>query len=376
MLLAWVGRSTSVAEKCREREGVMSVHTVIDSQSAPLVVSTRAGVAETIQRGHIALVDHMGTILWSVGDPHTVTFMRSSAKPLQAIAALQTGIVERYGLTPTEIAILCASHGAEPMHLEAVRSIWQKADLHEDLLGCGAHPPMHAASAIALYRAGGTPTPIHNNCSGKHSGMLAAAHLMGEPLDSYLDSTHPHQQRILSVVARFSGSDAAAIRIGVDGCSAPNVVLSLAQMARAFASLAVPTPAAGLTTADIDAARQVSAAMRAVPQMVGGTRRFDTDLMTHAPEALLLIAKGGAEGVECVGWRDPVTGEGRGLALKLESGRDSYGVAVLSALAAQSIFDAASIPALSPYRHPVITNVRGLAVGDVRSLLVDEGSCS
>ena len=223
------------------------------------------------------------------GDADKVTYMRSSAKPIQATAAAESGALERFGITEQELAVICASHGGEPMHVEAVRSILARIGLDEDALGCGAHAPSYTPAAIALYRAGQTPTAIHNNCSGKHSGMLAAAQALGAPTATYLDPDHPVQQRILHSVAYYSGLGTRTITVAVDGCSAPVFGFPLYGMALMYARLVSPQR---LLAERATAARRIVAAMQAYPEMVGGTGRFDSDVMNVGGKRL--VAKGGA----------------------------------------------------------------------------------
>lgn len=200
----------------------------------------RGGITESIHRGHVAVVNSAGRIVVSAGNPGFVTFLRSSAKFHQVLPLIASGVVERFGFTPSEIAIMCSSHAGEEKHLSEVRSILRKTALTENHLHCGAHSPFSSVAAERLVREGRSPTPIHNNCSGKHAGMLALALHLGAPLEKYLDLHHPVQQKILEVIAEYAGLRVDEISVAVDGCSAPTFALGVAAMARMFAKLARP----------------------------------------------------------------------------------------------------------------------------------------
>ncbi len=197
----------------------------------------RGDEIESRHEVHAALV-RGGRLVAAHGDPSARAYLRSAAKPIQLVPLVEDGGVERYGFTPREIAVMAASHNAESFHVDAVRSILEKAGLEESDLRCGPHPPTHAPSARALVEAGRDPTAIHNNCSGKHAGMLAACRAMGWPLGTYLEPDHPLQVRIRDTLAELAGIDAAAMGIGVDGCGVPCFALPVTAMATAFDALA------------------------------------------------------------------------------------------------------------------------------------------
>ncbi len=334
------------------------------AMSAELLHVTRGELAETVQRGHLAVVDARGTLLARCGDPHIVTYMRSSAKPLQALMVLRSGAAARFDITGPLLAVCCASHQGEPGHVEAVKTILVRSDLSETALQCGVHPPVHVPSAAALWRAGAEPTPLHNNCSGKHTGMLAAARALGAPLETYLDPAHPVQRGILAAVAALSGVAPERIVRGVDGCSAPVHGLPLSGMARAYAHLAGPTEDAHGYAEPL---QTVAAAMTGHPWYVRGTGGPDTVMMERAGGRL--VVKSGAEGVLCVGVRDA----GVGLAIKVESGRNegSHAVAI-AALRALGLLNERDEQAMGELAAPPVRNHRGLTVGVTRPVLALE----
>jgi L-asparaginase II len=325
------------------------------NSAAPLLSIERGGVEEGIQRGHLAAADARGWIVAARGDPSHLTYFRSCLKPFQAIAGLRTGIVDRFGLTGEQVAIMCASHNGEPRHIAVVRDLLALAHVPESALQCGAHWPYYEPAASVVRREMAEPIAVFNNCSGKHSGMLATAQGLEAPLDRYLISSHPVQQRIRHVVEEFTGCRGDEVRYGIDGCSAPNAAVPLSAMARSFAQL---------VTSPDEAARAAVEAMTAHPFLVGGTDRFDTALMEVTKGRLL--AKGGAAGAHCTADRR----SGVGLAIKLESGDGTWiSVAVMAALTELHWLDAGEQEALDRFAHPTLRNHTRLEVGQVRPLL-------
>ena len=324
------------------------------TSAVPLLRIERGEVEEGVQRGHLAAVDASGTLVTSKGDPSRLTYFRSCAKPFQAIAALRTGIVARFGLTAEHVAIMCASHSGEPRHVAVVRDLLAHTEIDESDLQCGAHWPYDEAAASVVRREMTEPLAVFNNCSGKHSGMLAAARLLEAPLASYLEPSHPVQQRIRQVVEEFTGCASTDVIYGIDGCSAPNAAVPLSAMARSFAQL---------VTSDDGAARTAVEAMTTHPFLIGGSKRFDTALMEVTDGRLL--AKGGAAGAHCIADRR----SGRGLAVKLEDVDGTWvSVAVMAALAGLGWLTPAEQQALDRFTHPTLRNHKGLEVGRVTAV--------
>ena len=233
----------------------------------PLVAITRAGLDESVHYGAVVLADAEGRVLASAGSPRVVTFMRSTAKPLQVLPLLESGAADHFRLTPEEVAIAIGSHGGEPRHIEAVKRILAKIGLSEEFLMCGSHVPYHKPSARALEAANKRPTVLHNNCSGKHAGMLALAKFRGEPPEGYFRSEHAVQREILEAVSSMTGVPRESIHLAVDGCSAPTFGLSLESAAAAFARLLEPDR---FPSARRYAARRAVEAMVSHPEMVAG----------------------------------------------------------------------------------------------------------
>ena len=320
-----------------------------------MVLVERGEVEEGLHKGHFAATDQRGWLVASDGDPGHLTYFRSCAKPLQAIASLRVGIVARFGLSSEHVAIMCASHNGETRHVAVVRDLLAHAGLDESALQCGAHWPYYEPAASVARREMSGPLAVFNNCSGKHSGMLAAARALQAPLESYLEPSHPVQQRIRQVVEELTGCRDSETLYGIDGCSAPNPAVPLSAIARSFA---------GLVTSSDEAARAAVEAMTTHPYVVGGTERFDTALMEVTKGRLL--AKGGAAGAHCTADRR----SGVGLALKLESGDGTWtSVAVMAALTGLGWLEPAEQQALDRFAHPTLRNHQGLEVGRVRPLL-------
>lgn len=330
-------------------------------QAQVLVEVTRGPLVENRHRGHVAVVDWQGKLLYSAGDPQHLTYWRSSAKPIQALPVVELGAVDHFGITPRELSIFCASHNGEIFHTETVRTIFTKIGQDYSLLQCGVHPPYHRDTAKAMLLAGEEPTVLHSNCSGKHSGMLTLiTHLALDP-SNYLDLNHPLQQIILDYIAHLTGYPREKIAIGIDGCGVPVHGLPLYNMSLAYARLAKPQ---GLAEQRQAAIARITGAMTGNPEMVSGTDGFCTKLMRVG--AGKLIAKGGAAGVYCVG----VAQEGIGITVKCEDGasrgREPVVVEVLSQL---GLLSAEQVEALADFHHPQNINHRGEKCGEVRPVV-------
>ncbi len=284
----------------------------------PLLELIRGRIVESIHYGSIAVVDANGKLLASHGDPQTVAFLRSSAKPFQALPFVERGGVEHYGYTPRELALSCASHESAAIHLDAVTVLQKKVGIQESHLQCGGHLPGDTQMFRQFVVSGETPTANYNNCSGKHTSMLAHAKMRDLPLENYLDISHPIQQDILSTLAEMCGIARDQIELGVDGCSAPNFALPLYNAALGMARLCDPR---GLPEARAAACRQITSAMTAHSEMVSGFGEFDCELMKVG--AGRIVTKRGAEGFQIMGILPGVlspVSPGVGVALKVSDG--------------------------------------------------------
>jgi len=334
---------------------------------ASLVEVTRGALVESRHRGFIAIVDAEGEFLASLGDVTAKTYYRSAAKPFQTIPLVASGAADHFGFTPRELAVITGSHSGEAIHLEAVNSVLAKAGLDESALQCGAHMPFDEAAARELKSEGKPPTALHNNCSGKHAGMLALARFLGAPIENYLDPGHPVQLQIRVALARFADIPLDEIAMAVDGCSAPVFSVAVQDMARSYAQLV------GWEQTDLDeslsmAARRIVAAMIEHPEMVGGSQgRLDTDLMRTARGRI--VAKVGAEGVQLLGAlpsaRYP---SGLGIAIKVEDGdtRRARDPVVIETLRQLGLLGEEQLAQLAHYARSTVRNHRQLEVGEVR----------
>jgi L-asparaginase II len=336
----------------------------------PIVQLTRGRIVESIHYGAMAVVDSGGRLLASYGDPQTVTFLRSSAKPFQALPFVERDGDLALGMTQPELAIICASHSGTDEHVQVVSGLQQKIGVSEQDLLCGTHPPYHEPTYHAMLQRGEALSSNRHNCSGKHTGMLAHARLRGLSIEDYIDPGHPVQQSILQAFAEMCGLATEQIELGTDGCSAPNFAAPLSSAALAFARLCDP---AGLEPKRAAACGRITAAMMGNPGMVAGPGRFDTVLMGLASGRIL--AKAGAEGYQGIGLLPGALGPGTpalGIAFKIADGdgagraRPCVAVEVLRQLGALSAAEAA---ALTDFDARPIYNWRKIEVGHMRSLV-------
>jgi L-asparaginase II len=326
----------------------------------------RGETVESIHRGHLIILDGEGREIASVGNPETVTFFRSSSKPFQAIPFITSGAAERFGFLDDEIALACASHSGEKMHTDVAERMLRKIGLSETDLRCGAHFPFNEQRADEMIRAGEKPTQLHNNCSGKHSAMLALAKHTGAPVATYDLLENPVQQSILETVAEFTETPKEEIAIGIDGCAAPNFALTISGMAKSFAKLVFPPE---IFSDELrKACLRIVTAMLNYPELIGGTERLDTILMQAARGQF--VSKIGADGVWLCGvLPSPQWKKGLGIALKIEDGDDKRARAVISVevLRQLGIFDKETLEDYSPLP---IKNRRGDTVGRVEASFV------
>lgn len=326
----------------------------------------RSETVESIHRGHLIAIGGDGKVHSSIGDPQTVTFFRSSAKPFQAIPFITSGAADAYGFSEDEIALACASHSGEPIHAETAERMLAKVGLSESDLRCGSHLPFYEPEAERLLRANGTATQLHNNCSGKHAAMLALARYMNADIDRYEQLQNPIQQAILKSVSIFCEIEKDKIAIGIDGCAAPNYAIPLSTMAKGFANLVAP-PSDFADEVVRSAAQRVVSAMLKYPELIGGSDRLDTMLMQAAPGKI--ISKVGADGVWLCG---VIPNEkyptGAAIALKIEDGDDKRArpVVAVEILRQLEILQNDQLNDISPMP---IKNRRGNVVGNVEAFV-------
>src|SRR5687768_11555925 len=235
----------------------------------PLVQVRRGGVTESRHRGHVVAVEPDGTIVAYLGAPETVTFLRSSAKPLQALPLLVSGAADRFGFTDEEVALACASHNGEPIHTRLAMSMLEKIGLGPEALKCGVHEPYSLTIAQELRERHEAPNVLQNNCSGKHAGMLALALHLAAPIDTYHKPEHPVQLAIGKTISRFADIAVEDLAIATDGCAVPVFGITVKAMALAYARLISPPP--DFDEATRNACRRIVRVMNAYPELIGGT---------------------------------------------------------------------------------------------------------
>jgi L-asparaginase II len=322
------------------------------SEPVDFVELWRGGMLESVHRGHAVVVDEAGEIVQAWGDPHAVIYPRSSAKMLQALPMVESGVADRFGLSPQQLALSCASHSAAPIHTDKVQAWLSDLELGDDAFRCGPNWPMDTAARKAMIRSDATPCRYHNECSGKHCGFLTMTKANGWGPD-YVEVDHPLQVLIKRTFEEATGEQSPAW--GIDGCSAPNFATSLLGMGRAMAKYA----SAGDDTRGAAMIR-LREAMMAHPELVANDDRACTQLMRAAKGKGAF--KTGAEGFFVA-----ILPEQRlGVALKIVDGaqraRDCAIAAILCKLGVLDKND----PVVKAYRNPDVVNFAGLITGDIR----------
>lgn len=318
---------------------------------------SRGDLVESRHQISAVVVDAQGGIVAAWGDPDRLTYPRSANKPLQALPLIETGAADRFTLTDRQIAFACASHRGEIFHVEAARDWLAQIGLDVGALECGAHMPSDETHANQMIRAGEAPTALHNNCSGKHSGMLTHAVHCGEDPKGYIKIDHPTQRRITRAVMEICGVSCEPPH-GVDGCGIPTFAIPLRNLALGMARLADPS---GLAADRAQAAARIVAGMAAAPEMVSGTNEFVTRAMQIA--GAKAVVKSGAEGV----FTGALRLKGLGFALKAEDGAGrAADLAAAALLKRFADLDDAEVTEMDAFLEPKIFNRAGLEVGRMR----------
>jgi L-asparaginase II len=313
-----------------------------------LIEVTRGARVESRHHGAAAVADTEGRLLLALGDVARPVFPRSAVKALQAIPLVESGAADAFGLGDAELAIACASHSGEAMHVDAVRSLLAKAGAKESLLACGPHWPLSESASRELLAAGEVPRAIHNNCSGKHAGMLATALHLGLRPQGYERPDHPVQVRIARIISELCGITLQAEDIGIDGCSVPTFALPLEALAAGFARFG---------SSQNHVARSLMRACFAAPMLVAGNGRFDTIVMQRLAPAIFV--KGGAEGVHCAALPEL----GLGVAVKIDDGAKRGAEATMAQLLAALMPKSKSV--LARYLDDDLQNWHGQKVGRI-----------
>jgi L-asparaginase II len=312
------------------------------------VLAYRGALVESSHAVHVVVADGRGNVVRAAGDADLPVFLRSAAKPFQAIALVASGAADRFGLTDAQLALACGSHFGEPAHVAAARDMLARAGLDERALRCGAHPPRSK---------GATETPVCHNCSGKHAGFLLLQTHLGGDSASYLDPASPAQVAVRRAFEEVAGVEATW---AIDGCGAPTPAVPLRTFATMFARLAMPQD---------KALARLAQAMARHPEMVGGTGSFDTDLMGASDDRL--VSKTGAEGAQGVG----DLASGMGLALKVEDGAQrAVAPATVEALRQLAWLEGRAFEVLGDWWRPPVRSWAGSVVGRIEPALALEAS--
>jgi len=329
------------------------------SGSVPLLEEYRGGHLENIHYGHVCGIDESGRVPYAVGDPEWTTFMRSAAKPFQAIPFFEEGLDGKLGFTPEEQTILMASHRALPYHVEALEGMLGKLGIGEEALVCKPTYPLDASARDGIVAGGGAPRRIYHNCSGKHLGVLAYCLGAGLPTENYYAANHPAQARILGVLADLAGLPSDAVRMGTDGCGFPVFGMPLRNMATAFLKLACPDLIEDGSVRS--AVARIVGLMNAHPRLISAPDLICPNLL----EDPNIVAKGGAKGIYCFALKR----ERQAFALKVEDGsEEEWPLLVASILEQIGYRNQETIERMYRIGNPSIRNDNGLVVGENRSV--------
>jgi len=324
--------------------------------SNPVLVNTwRGELIENRHRGAIAVCDPKGRLVCGWGDVEALVYPRSAIKPLQALPLVESGAADHFQLSDAELALACSSHGGEPRHTTTVHDWLTRLELDENALECGPHAPLNEKAATALIRNQIEPGRIHNNCSGKHTGMLTTARFLGEETHGYIEREHPTQQRWMDTLGEMAGVDMRGLPRSYDGCGIPVIAMPLQAIATAFARIAVPDD---LAAARAGAIERITTAIAANPFMVAGSGRLCTEVMELTGRRVIL--KTGADGVYTAALKDKKLG----VALKIDDGTsEAAQVAILAVLTKLDSLHTAELETLAVRCRMPITNTRAVLTG-------------
>ncbi|MDX2288946.1 MAG: asparaginase [Hyphomicrobiaceae bacterium] len=318
-----------------------------------LIEVTRGSLVESVHTGSIVLARPDGQHVLGLGDTTRTVFPRSAVKALQALPLIESGAAERFGLGEDAIALACASHTGTARHAALAAAMLARLGLKEDALGCGAHAPLGTSAARELWRSGSTPSQLHNNCSGKHAGMLAVAMHRGWPIEGYWLPDHPVQRLVHQIMRELTGLPLGQDVMGIDGCSVPNWAMPLGTLAQVFAKL---VSGEVLPPGRAAAMRRIMDACWAEPELVAGRGRADSVVMAALPRRVFM--KTGAEGVYCGGFPE----FGLGFALKIDDGATRASAGAVMALIERVLPQARGL-----MHRNEIRSWRGLPAGAIRT---------
>lgn len=324
-----------------------------------LAENLRGDLVENRHRGAIAVCDTRGRLVHSWGDINALVYPRSAVKLIQALPLVESGAADHFELDDTLLALSCSSHSAEPQHTEVLESWLRRLDLDENALECGPHAPLHAPTAESLllqHRACGR---IHNNCSGKHTGMLTTCRFLGDETHGYIERDHPAQQRWFDSLGEMADIDLRNQPWNRDGCGIPVIALPLCALATAFARVAAPDE---LPNSRADAIDRLATAVAANPVMIAGSGRLGSDIIKLSGRRTLV--KSGADGVYTAALQE----KGLGVALKIDDGNGAAAeVVMLSILRHLGGLHDDELALLDGRCRVPITNTRGVVTGHLQA---------
>ncbi|MFL2983241.1 MAG: asparaginase [Candidatus Neomarinimicrobiota bacterium] len=313
---------------------------------------TRGDVTESIHVAFAVMVDEKNKIIFSTGDPHYLTCIRSSLKPFQAAVAVQSGAIEAAGFNERELALMCASHKGEDIHVETAMSMLHKLGLGIDDYECGAHLPSDKITRHSMIEQGKVATPVHNNCSGKHAGMLALAKHLGAETKGYVHSTHPVQLVIRNYISTITGLK--DIPMEIDGCSVPTYFMTLQTIASMFQILAMEDKP------EID---RVFKAMGSYPEMIGGTNHFDSMFISAMNGRG--VTKVGGESIRGIALKTEKYGP-IGISMKILDGSfRAMPIAVMKLMEHLELLSDNELNLLNKFRTKIIKNHNGIQIGKI-----------
>ncbi|MFD0715806.1 asparaginase [Paenibacillus sp. GCM10027626] len=325
----------------------------------PLVEEYRGGTLENVHYGAVCVVNEQGELLLHAGDPEHMTFLRSAAKPFQAVPVMRRHIDEVYGLDGAETALFAASHRGEAFHIAALESIVRKVGIDEEIFHCSATYPLNEEARAERHRHHEGKRRLFHNCSGKHAGLIALSKHMGWDERTYYDPEHPVQQEIVDTLSSFSEIPQAEIPRGIDGCGLPVYALPLRNIALSYVKLACPDL---LEDEEIrEAAARIAQRMNEHPDMIADTKFVCSMLLRDHN----LVAKGGAKGVYGIGLRK----QRIGIALKVSDGAEHVWPCIIASILQQLNYEnTATIERLYEVESNTIKNDGGTEVGQRKAI--------
>lgn len=313
---------------------------------------TRGPIVESRHTGTFVVSDAHGKLVLCGGEFSKPIYPRSAVKAFQCLPVIESGAADHFGFNAEEIALCCASHDGQPEHVHVARAMLKKIGVDEVCYECGAQWPTSRAASYDLVREGQVAAQVHNNCSGKHAGMLALAKHLGVDIKDYVKPGHAVQRAIAETIEKICDVDLSEAPMGVDGCSVPTWAMPFKNVAMGFARL--PLSAAG---------HRIISSARQHPLMIAGTNRFDTKIMAAIPR---LFLKYGAEGVYC----GTIAHAGLGFAIKCDDGAArAVEVAAAGLMLKLDVWTAEEIEKLKSFQHETMNNWRKIQVGEIHASL-------